>query len=103
MTAFKIWILIPVFSLKKFSTGNLVKGIKLSLVDIMKGLSTSYSSYLKFIRSADWLFYEKAGFALCFPFDRCFVDMFRGKKIKYKVLEIHSWLLEDGNLHIRSS
>lgn len=53
MTAFKIWILIPVFSLKKFSTGNLVKGIKLSLVDIMKGLSTSYSSYLKFIRSAD--------------------------------------------------
>lgn len=62
--------------------GSSGKGIKLYLVDVLKGLSTSYPSYLKFVRPANRLlpYYEKAGFTLCFQVGRYFVDMFRGEK-----------------------
>ena len=47
MTILKIWVLISVFHFSKRHTGNLIKKIKLYLVDIMKDLSTFIPSYLK--------------------------------------------------------
>lgn len=47
MTILKIWVLISVFHFSKRCTGNLIKQIKLYLVDIMKALSTFNPSYLK--------------------------------------------------------
>lgn len=47
MTVLKIWVLISVFHFSKRCTVNLIKQIKLYLVDIMKDLSTFNPSYLK--------------------------------------------------------
>lgn len=47
MTVLKIWVLISVFHFSKRCTGNLIKQIKLYLVDIMKDLSTFNPPYLK--------------------------------------------------------
>ena len=47
MTVLKVWVLISAFHFSKCRTGNLIKKIKLYLVDIMKDLSTFNPSYLK--------------------------------------------------------